>query len=339
MRSTFDRRIVSDGALTLVRSIQARAPAVLGCGAALSGACLGHRLSHDLDLFHPNQAELRVAVTSLGEVARESRSRIYIVRDAGTFVRASVRFDSDGAQRLELDLVVEPALTARAIEIEGSSVCSLADLRASKVTRILSRSEPRDLVDLLFLDRAGYPPEADLDRAATMNAGLDPALLGWLLRRFPVQPLPQMLVAPTVAELDAFRLALAERFRLLASQGQVQSTPLDGSCAQSTAARGRCSVREPFRWSHRAASRVPGRRVRDCRQHRPRQRSMCAWTWRGRSCRPRPVPLASGVRRAARRGGGVNRASTVRAASGACLPSGPRRPVFADCGCAWTTRR
>ena len=39
--------------------------------------------------------------------------------------------------------------------VEGVQVESLLDLRANKLTCILSRSEPRDLVDLLFLDRAG----------------------------------------------------------------------------------------------------------------------------------------------------------------------------------------
>jgi hypothetical protein len=90
---------------------------------------------------------------------------------------------------------------------------SLADLRANKLTCILSRSEPRDLVDLLFLDRAGYPPEHDLTLALRQNAGLDPSVLAWLLGQFPVTPLPRMLVPLTPAELTAFRDDLRERFR------------------------------------------------------------------------------------------------------------------------------
>ena len=59
--------------------------------------------------------------------------------------------------------------------LEGIVVESLSDLRANKLTCILSRSEPRDLVDLYFLDRAGHPPERDLELALKKDAGIDPA--------------------------------------------------------------------------------------------------------------------------------------------------------------------
>ena len=101
-------------------------------------------------------------------------------------------------------------------DCEGVQVESLADLRANKLTCVLSRSEPRDLVDLLFLDRAGYPPEADLTLALAKDAGVDPGVMAWLLSQFPVEPLPQMLVSLSTGELAAFREALAERLRRLA---------------------------------------------------------------------------------------------------------------------------
>jgi len=100
--------------------------------------------------------------------------------------------------------------------IEGVVVESLADLRASKLTCILSRSEPRDLVDLLFLDRAGFPPQDDLPLALRKDAGIDPGVLAWLLGQFPARPLPIMLVPLDEQALTAFRDELAERFRRLA---------------------------------------------------------------------------------------------------------------------------
>ncbi|HSF14740.1 MAG TPA: nucleotidyl transferase AbiEii/AbiGii toxin family protein [Vicinamibacteria bacterium] len=97
--------------------------------------------------------------------------------------------------------------------VEGILVESLSDLRASKFTCILSRSEPRDLVDLLFLDRAGYPPEEDLTLALRKDARIDPGILAWLLARFPVEPLPKMLEPLTVNELREFRDDLAKRLK------------------------------------------------------------------------------------------------------------------------------
>lgn len=85
-----------------------------------------------------------------------------------------------------------------------------------KLTCLLSRSEPRDLVDLLFLNRAGYAPENDLSLALQKDAGIDPGVLGWLLGQFPCEPLPTMLVPLTPDELRAFRDELRERIRLMA---------------------------------------------------------------------------------------------------------------------------
>jgi len=95
----------------------------------------------------------------------------------------------------------------------------LVDLRASKLTCILSRSEPRDLVDLLFLDRAGYPPELDLALAVRKDGGVDPGVLAWLLDEFPVSPMPSLLLPLSVEELTAFRVRLKHRLRLAAVPG------------------------------------------------------------------------------------------------------------------------
>ena len=104
-------------------------------------------------------------------------------------------------------------------ELDGIRLESLADLRANKLTCLLSRSEPRDLVDLCFLDRAGFAPERDLPLAQRKDAGIDPGVLAWLLGQFPVAPLPLMLEPLSSQELDAFRAALAERFRKSAIPG------------------------------------------------------------------------------------------------------------------------
>jgi Nucleotidyl transferase AbiEii toxin, Type IV TA system len=119
---------------------------------------------------------------------------------------------------LELDFVHEPVadLEKPPAQIDGIVVESLKDLRAAKLTCILSRSEPRDLVDLLFLDRAGFPPENDIALALRKDGGIDPGVLAWLLGQFPVKPLPIMLSPLSEEELLVFRDSLRERFRRLA---------------------------------------------------------------------------------------------------------------------------
>lgn len=215
MSSAFDRRVLSESALELIRACQRRVPCHLGGGSALSGAYLAHRLSGDLDLFCHRPEEVRLLAGALPTIAQESGLRIGLLQDAGTFVRYQVE---GSAQPLDLDLVHDatPDLEPPPPPIEGVVVESLADLRAAKLTCILSRSEPRDLVDLLFLDRAGFPPEQDLELALRKDAGLDPGVLAWLLGQFPTRPLPLMLQPLSEEELVCFRDALRERLRRVA---------------------------------------------------------------------------------------------------------------------------
>jgi hypothetical protein len=176
---------------------------------------LGHRRTRDLDLFVHDREAHRALVSALPVVAQEAHVGIALVRDGGTFVRSSIDLGDEGS--VELDLVFEPMadLEAPPAAVEGVIVESLADLRASKLTCLLSRAEPRDLVDLLFLERAGYQPELDLPGALAKDAGIDPGILAWLLREFPTSPMPMMLVPLTSDELSAYRDDLAARFRRL----------------------------------------------------------------------------------------------------------------------------
>ena len=212
MGKAFDRRVVSASVLDFVRACQARLPCHLGGGAALSGAYLGHRLTGDVDLFSHDRGDMRALVGVLPEAAAETGVSVTVLRDVGHLVRA--RIEGGGAVT-ELDLVHEPAadIEPPPPPIEGVVVESLADLRASKLTCILSRSEPRDLVDLCFLDRSGYPPDQDLELALSKDAGIDPGVLAWLLSQFPIEPLPRMLEPLTAEELRKFRDELAERLR------------------------------------------------------------------------------------------------------------------------------
>ncbi len=216
MRSRFDRRVVSVSVLDFIRGCQQRVPCHLGGGVALAGAYLGHRRTGDVDLFAHDAEDMRTLVRIAPDVAAESGVAMTVQRDVGYLVRARIEFPGG---ETELDIVHESVgdIEPPPPPLEGIVVESFADLRASKLTCILSRSEPRDLVDLYFLDLAGYPPEGDLDLALEKDAGTDPAILAWLLSQFPVEPLPRMLEPLTAGELRRFRDELAERLRRIAA--------------------------------------------------------------------------------------------------------------------------
>jgi hypothetical protein len=216
VRSSFDRRVVPSRVLDFIRGCQNRVPSHLGGGAALAGAYLAHRTTGDVDLFCHDGAEMRLLVQVISDVAREAGLESVVLRDARSLVRARI-FSADVSA--ELDVVFEPApdLEPPPAPVEGIVVESLADLRASKLTCVLSRSEPRDLVDLYFLDQAGHPPERDLGLAIRKDAGIDPGVLAWVLSEFPVEPLPEMLTPLSKEQLRGFRDELAARLRRIAT--------------------------------------------------------------------------------------------------------------------------
>jgi len=183
-----------------------------------SRAMWAYLLGLDLPPWPPPEAfreDVRVLVREIPAIARECGAELRVVRDAGTFVRATARIAD---HVLEIDIVHEALadIEPPPAPVEGVVVESFVDLRAAKLTCLLSRAEPRDLVDLLFLDRAGYPMENDLTYALRKDAGIDPGVLAWLLRDFPTAPLPRMIVPLKEEELVRFRTELAERFRRIA---------------------------------------------------------------------------------------------------------------------------
>jgi hypothetical protein len=217
--ATFDRRIVDPATLRFLQICQERAPFHLAGGAALAGVHLRHRLSRDADLFYHDRQAHRDAVRLLPEIAADAAVSVVLTRDAGTFVRGIL---SGPPSPIELDLVYEPVpdVGSPSEPVEGVVLESFEDLRANKLTCILSRSEPRDLVDLLFLDRAGFRPEEDLSLALRKDTSIDPGVVAWLLSEFPVEPMPIMLEPLTAADLLAYRNALAERLRRLSVPGE-----------------------------------------------------------------------------------------------------------------------
>lgn len=210
----WDDRVVPPEQREFLRRVQTPGACRLAGGAVLSGVHLAHRLSRDLDLFCDDRRSVRDVLAAVEETASEMGASLRIVRDGGSFVRCELTL---AGQPIELDIAYEPSapLGPRDI-VEGVTVDSLSDLHANKMTCLLSRSEPRDLVDLYFLDREGFSPEAALGPALSKDAGIDPGVLSLLLRDFPTSPLPVMLRSLQDGELQRFREELMERLRSVA---------------------------------------------------------------------------------------------------------------------------
>ncbi len=148
-------------------------------GAALVGFHLGHRETHDLDLFTIEDAlENGFAVAS--ESARRLGASVESIQTTPDFRRLLVRGETEA---ILVDLVRERVFQATTEKpvINGIRVDPPEEILANKLCALLSRSEIRDLVDVRALELAGYRIEDALSVAVAKDSGLTPAQLGWVL--------------------------------------------------------------------------------------------------------------------------------------------------------------
>lgn len=176
-------------------------------GAALVGFYLGHRDTHDLDLF-TDGGSLDEGVRALREIAAELGLAIETVRRDPAFQRFLVRGPGES---LIVDLVRDevPQLAAKEI-VRGVRVDSAQEILANKLCALLSRVEVRDLVDVMVLEESGLDPIAALPAAAAKDAGVTPSQLAWVLSSFPI-PETDLPGGVSPADLRRFRDDLMRR--------------------------------------------------------------------------------------------------------------------------------
>lgn len=148
-------------------------------GAALSGFHLGHRETHDLDLFTLDDI-LDEGVLEVSAVARELGGAVESIQTAPDFRRLLLQRSGEA---ILIDLVrdrVAQFVSDKTI-IDGICVDSPEEILANKLCALLSRAEIRDLVDVRALEAAGYRIEDVIQTATQKDAGLTPAQLSWVL--------------------------------------------------------------------------------------------------------------------------------------------------------------
>jgi hypothetical protein len=183
-------------------------------GAALAGFHLGHRTTKDLDLFTHDAAAFERGVPLLRDVARALGLVLELRQDAPGFKRALLSSREDA---LVVDLVLDETLPAFARERRGKiELDPPGEILANKLTAIVGRSEERDLVDVMFLERAGLTVENALPRALEKDGGCTPAQLAWLLSQIEVPDGATLPAGIEAAELRDYVAHLIERLRRLA---------------------------------------------------------------------------------------------------------------------------
>lgn len=188
----------------------------LSGGAALAGYHLHHRMTDDIDLFTADQAALPLAVRHLEQCSQALRATCTALQSTPNFRRFLVQAD---AEACEVDLVVDKTPTVAAAEIiDGICVDAAREIAANKVTTLLSRTEVRDLVDLMvLLDQPGLDFAQAYQDAQCKDASLSPDVLVMTLGWIPLGEARSLRgLRLDIDKLTRFRDALQRKLRAMA---------------------------------------------------------------------------------------------------------------------------
>jgi predicted nucleotidyltransferase component of viral defense system len=192
-----------------------RSPAFfLTGGAVLAGWTLSHRQTEDLDLFTTDDHAMGESDRLVRGTAAEVGANVESIQSHPDFKRYLLRA---GADSLLVDVVRDraPQLYQKIVR-DGIRMDAVEEIVANKICALIGRSEVRDLVDLYFLERAGYLAERFMGDAARKDRGVTAATFAWLLSSLAIpSTLPAGLEADT---LRAFARDLEQRMRRLAGR-------------------------------------------------------------------------------------------------------------------------
>jgi hypothetical protein len=206
--------------LDLLMAFAPRAPEFfLTGGAALGHFYLGHRQTDDLDFFTHGRV-LTQGAEALHEASAEIGATVSVITDAPEFKRYLI---SRAPEAIEVDLVRDrhPLMAPKAV-IDGITVDPPEEILANKLTpSVVTRGEPRDIVDIWHLEKLGLRVEDALPGAMRKEV-FTAAELSQYLSRWTIgddTPVPGGL---TVEQLRAYVRQLSDR---LAIQAFPRETP------------------------------------------------------------------------------------------------------------------
>jgi predicted nucleotidyltransferase component of viral defense system len=183
----------------------------LSGGAALAGFLLGHRSTTDLDLFCASN-RLDDGDRALRQAAEGLGATLENIQTTADFRRRLVR---RGSESVLVDLVHErvPQGSPEKLSFGEIRIDPPQKILANKLCTLLSRSEVRDLVDVMLLERAGFSIEQAFPLAQAKDGGLTPAQLAWVLSEIRVGDdarIPGGVSAPELREfIDGLRSRMA----------------------------------------------------------------------------------------------------------------------------------
>lgn len=154
----------------------------LAGGAAIHFAPNTTRYSNDLDFFHDSVERVAAAFERDRSLAESAGYRVKVEISQPGFIRTEISRDGSSTR---VDWAHDSAWRFMPLvhEAHGGLLLHPVDLAVNKVLALAGRDEPRDFVDILFLDERVLPLGAMCWAAAGKDPGFTPRSLLELLKR------------------------------------------------------------------------------------------------------------------------------------------------------------
>jgi predicted nucleotidyltransferase component of viral defense system len=180
-------------------------PFFLTGGTALAAFYLQHRISEDMDFFTEEEGQVSRVIPIVKDITSALGGELDIKRNFRSYVEFFVTKGED-ALRCDFALDSPYRLQPKVFRKEyGISVDNVLDISCNKLSALYDRGEPKDFVDVYFIDREVIPFEKLVEEAKKKHVGLESYSLAVALAKVEeIRLLPRMLKPVTIDELKRF---------------------------------------------------------------------------------------------------------------------------------------
>lgn len=174
-------------------------------GTALSAFYLQHRISEDMDFFTEEEGEVTRVLSIIQDISTKLCGHLEVKRSFRSYLEF---FIAKGEEILRCDFALDSPyrLKEKVFQKEhGIFVDNVLDISCNKLSALYDRNDPKDFVDVYFIDKEILPFEKLVEEARMKHIGLDNYWLAVSLAKIEdVHILPRMLKPVTIEELRRF---------------------------------------------------------------------------------------------------------------------------------------
>jgi predicted nucleotidyltransferase component of viral defense system len=180
-------------------------------GTALSAFYLEHRISEDMDFFTEEEGQVPQVLPILQEIVSKLNAQLEIKRSFRSYLEVFLTQEK-GILRCDFALDSPYRLEKKIFKQEyGIYVDNVLDISCNKLSALYDRSDPKDFVDIYFIDKEVIPFEKLVEEAKKKHIGMDNYWLAISLAKVEdISILPRMLKPITPDELKSFFLKKAK---------------------------------------------------------------------------------------------------------------------------------